>query len=280
MARIFKGHGSGLVTSKLRVPAGTDLLAIDQSHPLSVGLTSAFLPGRTLGYDYFRACRTLDYFDNGAALASTGTMVNTPEGPAMGCGTDGRRSLNNVNGITPLSISKWTTEASFYVRFFQSGSANPGSAVMFVDDGGNCAMGFAPPGGGASNVFTFYCNAFSAPAGGTAVAVNKTHGALGAYKVGGLTSTLWMDGASYVTLTNANNPANVAANTAIGLGQNVDVKILAFYTWRRALNIQEANMLEADPYGIFQAASTNLWFSAETSGFVGSVEGIVPEWWS
>lgn len=260
MARIIKPYSSGLVTTKLMLPASTGKLPIDTNHPLSVGLTSAFLPGLTMGEDHTNNCKRLDYFDNGAALASTGTLVGTPEGPSMGCSTANRRSLSNVNGILPLSISKWTTEASFYVRFFQAGSAGSANAVFFVDDGAQPAMGMSAV--AASNTFTFYYVGFAAATTGAAVTTNKVHGALVSLKVGGLTSNMWMDGAAYTSSTAVANPTNTAATTAMGMGQNTDVRIIALYTWRRALSQQEAVLLESDPYCIFQSPATNLWYSA------------------
>jgi len=260
MGRILKPYSGGLVTSKLLVPASTGKIQIDPTHPLAVGLTSAFLPGMTQGYDHVNSFRTLDYFDVEAGLVSTGAVVGTPDGLSMQTTTAGRYMLSNANAITPKSVQAWTGEASFYLRFFQNGSAAGTNAMMFVTDGAQVAMGFGP--GSASNINSMYYAGFSSIGPGAALAVNKMHGVLGVYKTGGLTSTLYQDGVSAATSTAVTNPAMTAATTHLVLGSNTDIKITAFYTWRRALNVSEAQMLELDPYGIFQSPATNLWFAA------------------
>lgn len=252
MGSIIKPWSGALLTSRLRVPAGSLRPAIDTSNPLTVGLTSAFLPGVAYQADLTGINGPIENNDRVHTVALTATRVNTPEGPAIGTTTNDRYALCGLPGQMSTRLSQWTGQASLYVRNFHLTSSANARAAFYVYDSVNISMGISAA--TASNQYRFQWGAFSTSSTGAALTVPGTHGLLLSMISGG-TSVLYADGVSYITSAGLVSTALTAANAYIAMQAQADTSTLAVYTWDRALSASEALALEADPYGIFTSQS-------------------------
>jgi len=242
-ARLLAGTGA-------QVPAFSagGQLQIDWKSPLANGLIGAYLPGLCYG----------DFTSNNGQLTTVGAFgipVATPEGHGIGvASTQAGTALTSTAGNLAAGVGKWVTNGSCFMRFQQVANTVGGASepLLFVTDGGNVSFVIAEATGtGNTNVYAFAWGGFTFTANGAAVS-NAMHDFTLTMQINPLTSTLWLDGVSYLTSTLASAPVNVLANSKIEVGGLKDNVITALYFYNKVLTVNDAIALHNDPYGIFQ----------------------------
>jgi len=241
--------------NKHLVPTSVDLI-INRRHPMTNGLVGAYLPGVSR-VDFTGMNGQLTYIDTGGAgAACTGVPAVTTEGPSMGNSASTRNALaTNPAGTISSQIASWSSQISCYTRFRQIGSAGSSNGgLFFITDATHSAIGISAI-GATSNLYSMYSGGFnSTGAEGAAVSLG-VHGFCISMLGNTFTSTMWLDGAVYLTATNMLVSACTLASTYLSIGGFSDESILALYFWNRSLTQTDAMTLESDPYGIFTSRS-------------------------